>query len=38
VASDKLIHFAGIANQMGKLAISTYQQGVHDILPNISKF
>jgi hypothetical protein len=28
VESDKLIHFAGIANQMGKLVTSTYQQGV----------
>jgi hypothetical protein len=28
VESDKLIHFAGIANQMGKLITSTYQQGV----------
>jgi hypothetical protein len=26
--SDKLIHFAGIANQMGKLVTSTYQQGI----------
>ena len=28
VESDKLIHLAGIANQMGKLITSTYQQGV----------
>jgi len=28
VEPDKLIHFAGIANQMGKLVISTYQQGI----------
>ena len=28
VESDKMIHFAGIANQMGKLVTSTYQQGV----------
>ena len=28
VESDKLIHFAAIANQMGKLITSTYQQGV----------
>ena len=28
VESDKLVHFAGIANQMGKLVTSTYQQGV----------
>ena len=26
--SDELIHFAGIANQMGNLVTSTYQQGV----------
>jgi len=28
VESDELIHFAGIANQMGNLVASTYQQGV----------
>jgi hypothetical protein len=28
VESDKLIHFGGIANQMGKLVTSTYQQGI----------
>jgi len=28
VESDKLIHFAGIANQMGKLVTSFYQQGI----------
>jgi hypothetical protein len=28
VESDKLIHFAGIANQMGKLVTSTYQEGM----------
>jgi len=28
VESDKLIHFAGIANQMGKLVTSTYQPGI----------
>ena len=28
VESDKLIHFAAIANQMGKLVTSTYQQGI----------
>ena len=28
VESDESIHFAGIANQMGKLVTTTYQQGV----------
>ena len=28
VESDKLIHFAGIANQMGKLVTSTYQKRI----------